>query len=225
MDIHKPKPWHGSREFLKEYLIIVVGVLTALGAEQSVEWLHWRHEVAETREALKQELVSNATRIRFSQIEDRCVFAALDRMDAAALLDDGDNPTRFLRHTSPHLVNFVSSVWEISKSGQAVAHLPTPERLAYARLYDDIGNQMSIVTDQRRFWGQVVRYSTKPRLTPDERRRLAEDVADVRTVHLIWEGNAMRILDEARAVGAQPKARIDVRVAETVCRAIGLPAA
>ena len=42
MDIHKPKPWHSFREFLKEYLIIVVGVLTALGAEQAVEWLHWR---------------------------------------------------------------------------------------------------------------------------------------------------------------------------------------
>ena len=43
MDIHKPKPWHGVREFLKEYAIIVVGVLTALAAEQGVEWLHWRH--------------------------------------------------------------------------------------------------------------------------------------------------------------------------------------
>ena len=30
MDIHKPKPWHGVREFLKEYLIIVVGAQTAL---------------------------------------------------------------------------------------------------------------------------------------------------------------------------------------------------
>jgi hypothetical protein len=29
---HKPKPWHGWREFLKEYVIVVVGVLTALAA-------------------------------------------------------------------------------------------------------------------------------------------------------------------------------------------------
>ena len=42
MDIHKPKPWHGVREFLKEYVIIVVGVLTALAAEQGVEWLRWQ---------------------------------------------------------------------------------------------------------------------------------------------------------------------------------------
>jgi hypothetical protein len=38
MDIHKPKPWHGVREFLKEYLIVVGGLLTALAAEQGVEW-------------------------------------------------------------------------------------------------------------------------------------------------------------------------------------------
>jgi hypothetical protein len=37
MAIHKPKSWTGWREFLKEYLIIVVGVLTALGGEQMVE--------------------------------------------------------------------------------------------------------------------------------------------------------------------------------------------
>ena len=45
MDIHKPRPWHSFREFLKEYLIIVVGVLTALAAEAGVEALHWRHQV------------------------------------------------------------------------------------------------------------------------------------------------------------------------------------
>jgi hypothetical protein len=35
MDLHKPKPWHSFREFLKEYLIIVVRVLTALAGEQA----------------------------------------------------------------------------------------------------------------------------------------------------------------------------------------------
>ncbi len=34
IEIHKPR--HGLREFLTEYLIIVVGVLTALAAEQTL---------------------------------------------------------------------------------------------------------------------------------------------------------------------------------------------
>ena len=53
MDIHKPKPWQGWPEFLKEIGTIVIGVLIALGAEQAVEWLHWRHEVGVAREAIR----------------------------------------------------------------------------------------------------------------------------------------------------------------------------
>jgi len=36
MEFHKPKPIHIWHEFLKEYAIIVIGVLTALAAEQAV---------------------------------------------------------------------------------------------------------------------------------------------------------------------------------------------
>ncbi len=83
MDIHKPKPWHGVREFLKEYIIIVVGVLTALGAEQGVEWLHWRERAAEGRARLVTEIghhylvaeerlrVQSCLDRQLTQIEDR----------------------------------------------------------------------------------------------------------------------------------------------------------
>lgn len=45
MHIHKPKPLHGVREFSSEISVIVVGILIALGLEQTVESLHWRHKV------------------------------------------------------------------------------------------------------------------------------------------------------------------------------------
>ena len=54
------KPWTftnpisaRAREFLKEYAIIVIGVLTALGAEQGVEAAHWHQKVAVVRSALQ----------------------------------------------------------------------------------------------------------------------------------------------------------------------------
>src|ERR1700760_1511713 len=75
MDIHKPKPWHGVRDFLKEYVIIVVGVLTALGAEQAVEWGHWRQEVKAGGEHLREE-------IRF----DELVYA--HRVDVASCVQE-----------------------------------------------------------------------------------------------------------------------------------------
>ena len=57
MDIHKPKPWHGVREFLKEYVIIVVGVLTALAGEQIVERAEWAHKVHAAEDAMRAELL------------------------------------------------------------------------------------------------------------------------------------------------------------------------
>jgi plasmid stability protein len=59
MDIHLPKPFHNWREFLKEYGIIVLGVLTALGLEQAIEAIHHHSEVQEAREALNREMAHN----------------------------------------------------------------------------------------------------------------------------------------------------------------------
>lgn len=65
MDIHKPKPWHGWRDFLKEYGIIVLGVLTALAFEETAEALRWRHEVKAERSALHGEVQLNLNAILF----------------------------------------------------------------------------------------------------------------------------------------------------------------
>jgi hypothetical protein len=59
MDIHKPKPWHGLRELLKEIGIIVVGVLIALAAEQFADRIHWSHKVAELRRSMTVELAED----------------------------------------------------------------------------------------------------------------------------------------------------------------------
>src|SRR3954469_10685484 len=84
VDIHKPKPWHGFREFLKEYLIIVVGVLTALGAEQAVEQCRWRERV-EAAEALIQRSLSVAQvlseeRMDVAACQDRRLAVLEDRL-------------------------------------------------------------------------------------------------------------------------------------------------
>jgi hypothetical protein len=57
MEIHKPKPVHSLREFLSEIVVIVCGILIALGLEQAVEALHWWERVHEAKTAIHKELV------------------------------------------------------------------------------------------------------------------------------------------------------------------------
>jgi hypothetical protein len=52
MDIHKPEPWRGWSEFVKEIGTIVIGVLIAIGAEQSVEAVHHAEQRLEMCQAL-----------------------------------------------------------------------------------------------------------------------------------------------------------------------------
>ena len=59
MEIHKPTPWHGWRELLKEVGTIVIGVLIALGGEQAVEALHTQHLVGQAQAAMRAEIVED----------------------------------------------------------------------------------------------------------------------------------------------------------------------
>ena len=83
MDLHKPKPWHNVREFLKEYVIIVVGVLTALGAEQGVEWLHWRHLAAQAEADLAAGMRPNLVNAYGLVVMEPCGKAQVAELAAA----------------------------------------------------------------------------------------------------------------------------------------------
>jgi hypothetical protein len=131
MDIHKPKPWHSFREFLKEYVIIVVGVATALVGESAVEALHWRHAAADAREAMKgteQSLVrftgERETQSSCLTAEFRRIRAVLDQAQATGALPviaSVRNPARR---------GWAFAVYDGVVSGGVLPHLPTAERTA-----------------------------------------------------------------------------------------------
>ena len=145
MDIHKPKPWHGVREFLQEYLIIVVGVLTALGAEQGVEWLHWRHEVSLARDAIAfdlKRLVGGAaaqdnhtvcTGRHLAEIE-----AALDQAQATRRLPPMGWPG------APPQAAWNLRSWSALTSGQTLSHFPNREQIILSGLTEQLQHMQAL---------------------------------------------------------------------------------
>src|SRR5579862_4065971 len=56
LDVHVPhKSEHTWTDFFLHIATIVLGLLIAIGLEQTVEWVHHRHQLAEARAALDQE--------------------------------------------------------------------------------------------------------------------------------------------------------------------------
>lgn len=87
MKVHTPKAVHGWRELLNEVGVIAIGVLIALGAEQALEALHWRHQVEAGEEMLRDDarfLVYAAAR---REAQSACIGRRLatiaDLLDAA----------------------------------------------------------------------------------------------------------------------------------------------
>src|SRR5947209_8569607 len=72
MDIHKPKPWRGGREFAKEVGTIVLGVLIALGAEAVVEKLHEQRISHESRDAIRAEINLDLANMKRRAAMDSC---------------------------------------------------------------------------------------------------------------------------------------------------------
>ena len=60
LDVHPPHhAVHAWRDFFIHIATIVVGLLIAVGLEQSVEWLHHKHLVREARENIHREIENN----------------------------------------------------------------------------------------------------------------------------------------------------------------------
>jgi hypothetical protein len=81
LDIHPPeRAAHTWRDFFIHIATIVIGLLIAIGLEQTVEAIHHHRELVETREALRQERVQNQ--------KNFAANTAFFRLEAATLKND-----------------------------------------------------------------------------------------------------------------------------------------
>jgi len=140
LDIHKPKPWRGFREFLKEYLIIVVGVLTALAAEAVVEAAHTAQKAAETEQLVREEFARN---LAFAK--DRVLLSACNRelyraIERALITTPPDRPVPRFPYIWFYSRPFGWSQWEAAVASGVADHFPADRRRGYLRMYISQGS-------------------------------------------------------------------------------------
>ena len=218
MDIHKPKPWHGVREFLKEYAIIVVGVLTALGAEQAVEWLHTDHEISESRAALRAEIANNAGGGLTGSEQGRCLLVWAERTRAWA--NGGPRPPS----ATPVGATISSVVWDASRSG-AVLRMPLGERLKFAGFYDSVARVEMRDREVRDALTRAYRYTRGQKLTPSQAQSLDEEMNALEPLLATLTVDERTMVRLASRMGGKPRpGGPGRRLVGQFCRAIGAPA-
>jgi hypothetical protein len=178
MDIHKPKSWHGVREFLKEYGIIVLGVLTALAFEQMVEALHWRHEVETERRALLGEVQVNLNALLFRQSEQPCIDRRLAEITEVFRRQSHGEPLGLHAPVSrPQPWEESTGSWQIAVADQALSHMPLAEKLKFSDAFSsfDAFNAMREREDEA--WRNLSLLDQAPNLTPADWAKLHDDYA------------------------------------------------
>jgi hypothetical protein len=198
MDIHKPKLWHGWREFLKEYGIIVLGVVTALAFEQAAEVLRWAHETGDAREVLGREIAYDVKALDLIGMQDKCISQHLDALQKWA---DGTGPRPAGKLRRPIFYTMQTSTWDVANSGQVVVHFPLDEKLRFAGLYASLVNERETIAEERDAWQTIVAIAgDQSTLDDEDRRDLRHAVGLARTIGPRRRGNAGVLLRVARSL-------------------------
>lgn len=151
MDIHKPKPVHGWREFVGEIGVIVIGVLIALGAEQIVDDLHWKERSRRAVETLRAELNGESAPVQAQVTLKDCQLEMLDRLEAALLArgDDWRPPVTFTWSSGrtevfvAPIVWFPAQAWRSAQADGSATHLSAAEEGQFSEIYDTLGKMQA----------------------------------------------------------------------------------
>ncbi len=135
MDIHKPKPVHNLREFFGEIIIIVIGILIALGLEQVVESAHWRERVQETQKQIKSEVSSDVEAAALWLSAAPCLDQQVAKIEQGLWLARQSGRYEGSDRFAPPLVRFQSEAWLNARSLQVFDRLSTEEARNLASFY------------------------------------------------------------------------------------------
>lgn len=141
LDVH---PAHHAattwRDFFIHIATIVLGLLIAVGLEQTVEYFHHRHQIAETRELLRNEREDNKQAIVRATKTFRVVSAELQNnlQVLAYLQQHPGTPDEKLPGSLIWIFGgpvYEDSAWEAAQTSGVTSLMPREEIAEHAKLY------------------------------------------------------------------------------------------
>jgi hypothetical protein len=201
METHKPKPVRNWRELLTEIGVIVLSVCIALAAEQVVEWVHWRNQVAEARQVIATELAHDVGSAIIRMRTEPCVERRLDELseilDAAART--GSLPAvGEIGQPPPRLWN--SGAWDSVVASQTATHFPRQQLAVLASIYKIVEKQDESGRAIMEAWSDLhAMVGPGRRLDPASETELRRVLGRARTYYRIYASMASLLIDRVAA--------------------------
>lgn len=216
MHIHRPKQLHGIRAFLGEVGVIVVGIVIALGLEQTVEWATWHAQAQRTEKALQAELKTNflyayERRLLVTCVNDRIAFLRDRLLEpgphwAGVAFGSIDNrfyekppmPPIFLVPFRPRR----TEAWQAALASGVLNHMPGERVAIYARMYDQIAMLKQTQDAEISALHQMGGIAFDRELTASDRTAYLDRLETVANLNRMMVGESGQLLHAPFALGA-----------------------
>lgn len=153
MHFHLPKPLHGWREFVGEVGIIVLGVLIALGAEQVVEAVHWRHTIDAERQALDADVRDMWNAMSARIVIEKCVDNRLGELGLVFERHERGEPLGIIAPIGrPGVWMGRQSALQMASADQSLSHMSLDDKTAYFQVKESSDEFARSANEERASW-------------------------------------------------------------------------
>jgi len=199
-----PRPLHGWREFFNEIVIVVIGVLLALGGAQLIDTLRSRSEIASFRETVNHELGRDLSIYQSMMASRPCVTRRtreLERFLTDARAGHHDPLARPIGR--PFMQTFYFSAWD-NKGSAVTDQLPFQLRTSYGEVYDEFRENEKVLMNERDAWRSLAQFEQPLPLDVASQLRLRELLSRVEQYNEVTPGNYEYIVTLAKPLGIHP---------------------
>ena len=136
MKVHGPNLFGDWREFFREFVIIVLGVLTALLAQSIAEDFAWREKVHAATDDMRQELgAGNAPQNYVRLMMSRCFSDRLAAAKQSIEAGDRDAARRWTETLWLPVGTYDNYAWENAVSSEISTHIPQRQKYEFRIAY------------------------------------------------------------------------------------------
>jgi hypothetical protein len=187
-----------------ELVIVTLGVLLALAAQELVQSLHWKSEVKETRQALDAELSRDLAAFDYRMNANECLIARSAEIQKWAESLGTDKPLK-LKHALTPIGGFAirTEVWDLVE-GDVVSRIPLKDRLNYAGLYSGMRSFDRMADSEGDAWDTIFEFDGAARFDGADIRKIvqaAKSLAGNSGILPAWNTTMSR---QARELGLKP---------------------
>jgi hypothetical protein len=217
MHFHLPKPLHGWRALFGEVGIIVLGVLIALGAEQTVQTIHQRGEAREADSEIRGELEQNIAKLKSRWAVRACVENRIGELQS--LIGGGANTGTI---TTPNWVGrpqfwtMQMARWQATSQAGRAALLSPNDLAQYGFVYSYMTNINAAMAEEQLDWARLRALEHLQRLTPEMAFQLNDTLQEARYINWrigVWTTQIGQVADRLH-LGT---ARNDIPASRSAC--------